>query len=60
MCGFCASLNGKIVSVSDCFLKKGDVLTDNNASIIITRNIEPPPLHEGCRCYCRPEGISLD
>ena len=25
MCEFCASLNGKIVSVSDCFLKKGDV-----------------------------------
>ena len=40
MCGVCAKLNGKVVSVSDCFLKKGDVLTDNNgASIIITRNI---------------------
>jgi len=61
MCEFCASLNGKIVSVSDCFLKKGDVLTDNNgASIVIARNIEAPPLHEGCRCYCRPDGISSD
>ena len=61
MCEFCTSLNGKIVSVSDCFLKKGGVLTDNNdASIVIARNIEAPPLHEGCRCYCRPGGISSD
>ncbi len=61
MCGLCASLNGKIVSVNDCFLKKGDVVTDNNgASIIIARNIKAPPLHEGCRCYCRPDGISSD
>jgi hypothetical protein len=61
MCGLCAKLNGKIVSVSDFFLRNGDVLTDNNgASIIITRNIEAPPLHEGCRCYCRPDGISSD
>jgi hypothetical protein len=61
MCRLCASLNGKIVSVSDCFLKKGDVLTDNNgASIVIARNIEAPPLHEGCRCYCRPDSISSD
>ena len=61
MCECCTSLNGKIVSVSDCFLKEGDVLADNNgASIVIAHNIEVPPLHEGCRCYCRPEGISLD
>ena len=61
MCGLCASLNGKIINVSDCFLTKGDVVTDDNgASIIIARNIEAPPLHEGCRCYCRPDGISSD
>ena len=61
MCGLCAKLNGKVVSVSDCFLKKGDILTDKNgASITILRNIEAPPLHEGCRCYCRPDGISSD
>ena len=59
MCGLCAKLNGKIVSVSDCFLKDGDILTDKNgASTTIARNIEAPPLHEGCRCYCRPERIS--
>jgi len=61
MCGLCASLNGKVVSVSDCFLKKGERLTDKNgASMTIARNIEAPPLHEGCRCYCRPDGISSD
>ena len=61
MCGFCASLNGKIVSVSDCFLKEGDILTDKNgASTTIARNIEAPPLHKGCRCYCRPDTISFD
>ena len=61
MCGLCASLNGKIAGVNDCFLKKGDVVTDNKgASIIIACNIETPPLHEGCRCYCRPDGISSD
>ena len=59
MCGLCAKLNGKVVSVSDCFLKDSDILTDKNgASITILRNIEAPPLHEGCRCYCRPESIS--
>ena len=61
MCEFCAGLDGKIVSVSDCFLKKGDVLTDKNgANVVIARNIEAPPLHEGCRCCCRPAGISSD
>jgi molecular chaperone DnaK (HSP70) len=56
-----AMITREIVSVSDCFLKKGDVVTDNNgASIIFVRNIEAPPLHEGCRCYCRPDGISSD
>ena len=61
MCGLCAKLSGKVVSVSDCFLKKGDILTDKNgASITILRNIEAPPLHEGCRCYCRPDTISFD
>ena len=61
MCGLCASLHGKVISVSDCFLKKGDMLTDNSgATTIITRNIEASPIHEGCRCYCRPDGISSD
>src|SRR5208337_124334 len=61
MCGFCAKLNGKIVRVSDCLLNKGERLTDmNGTSIAIVRNVEAPPLHEGCRCYCRPDRISLD
>jgi hypothetical protein len=47
--------------VTDCFLKKGDTLMDNGGvEMIVQRNIKVPPLHEGCRCCCRPEGISLD
>ena len=61
VCGFCAELDGNVVSVNDCFLKKGDTLTDKRGlEMIVKRNIEVPPLHEGCRCCCRPEGISSD
>jgi hypothetical protein len=61
VCGFCAELDGNVVSANDCFLKKGDTLTDKRGvEMIVTRNIEAPPLHEGCRCCCRLEGISLD
>jgi len=47
--------------VRDNFADKGAVLRGKNGGkVIIESDIETPPLHDGCRCYCRPEIVSLD
>ena len=61
VCGLCASLHGKVVGVNERFLKERDTLiSKQGAEIIVTGNVEAPPLHPGCRCYCRPEEVSAE
>jgi len=61
VCEFCGALDGMVIRVSDNFVDKGAVLRGKNGGkAIIESDIETPPLHDGCRCYCRPEIVSLD
>ncbi len=61
ICEFCAALDGKIIGVSSNFLKRGETIRGKDGAIMSTaKDIETPPLHDGCRCYCRPESVSLD
>lgn len=68
-CEFCQAMQGKVVSINENFLSKGDKLTANvtlQDGSISTRtmnidyaDVEFPPLHPMCRCVCRPSEITL-
>jgi HK97 family phage portal protein len=68
-CDFCLQMQGKVVSINDNFLNKGDVLTatvTNQDGTTATRtmnidydDVEFPPLHPQCMCKVAPESITL-
>lgn len=58
VCDHCGPMHGKTIAVEDDFFKKGDT-TDTGLDVSYD-NVEFPPLHVTCRCYVRPEGISVD
>ena len=52
-CPFCRSLNGKVVSKGQSFVKDGDELNPEGAEspMKIRGTKAAPPLHQGCDCY---------
>jgi len=62
VCEFCDPLNGKIVEIDENWYDKGDSLTGKNGGKmdIDYSDVGNPPLHPDCRCYIRPEEISID
>lgn len=62
VCPFCEPENGKIIGVNDTFYKKGDVLVGSNGATMHLdyRSIDVPPIHANCRCFVRPEDISIE
>ncbi len=62
VCPYCAPMNGKIISIDEDFFKKGDEVTGSDGSKfqVDYSNVSAPPLHVSCRCYIRPEEISLE
>lgn len=60
VCGFCAGLDGKIVSLHDNFYDKGDRVefTDSKGHThsmnVDYRTINTPTLHPNCRCVMLP------
>jgi HK97 family phage portal protein len=62
VCPYCAPQHGKVVSLDENFFKKGDVVQGSDGSTINVEysDVGAPPLHVSCRCYIRPEGISLE
>jgi len=65
VCPFCAPLQGKVVSIEENFFAKGDTVegTDESGKTqtlnLDYADVGAPPLHVSCRCYIRPEEISL-
>jgi hypothetical protein len=55
-------MNGKTVGIEENWFEKGDSYTgkEGGKMDIDYSDIENPPLHPGCRCYIRPEEISID
>lgn len=62
VCEFCDPLNGKIVEISENWFDKGDSLAgrEGGKMEIDYSDVGNPPLHVDCRCYIRPEEISID
>lgn len=62
VCPWCDAMDGKIIDIEDSFFDKGDeaVGTDGSKLPITYDDVESPPLHVSCRCYTRPEDISIE
>jgi HK97 family phage portal protein len=65
VCPFCGPMHGRIVDVSEAFFKKGDTYSvvdgagKTDTMKLNYRRMEVPPLHPDCRCFIRPEEISI-
>lgn len=61
VCPYCSPLHGKVVGIDQDFFKKGDTVTGSDGSKIEVEysDVGAPPLHVSCRCYIRPEQITL-
>ncbi len=62
VCPYCEPLHGKVVDIEDNFFDKGDEVTGSDGSKIALDydDVGAPPLHVSCRCYTRPEEISIE
>lgn len=61
VCEFCDTMDGKTVDTGESFLDENDKVIGTDGGVL-TNNydiIENPPLHPSCRCYLRPEVISI-
>lgn len=61
VCEFCQSLAGKVVQVNETFFDKGQSVIGLNGGVL---NLDysdtlAGPLHPNCRCYVRPDEISI-
>lgn len=61
VCPFCEPMNGKVVSIDDTFFNKGDTVngSDGQTMDITYDHVANPPLHVSCRCYTRPDKVTL-
>lgn len=61
VCPWCESMHGKIINIDENFYDKGDVHTGSDGSSldISYGDVGAPPIHVSCRCYTRPEDISI-
>ncbi len=62
VCPYCAKMHGKVISIDEDFAKKGDTVTgeDGTKLEITYSDVGAPPLHASCRCFIRPENITLE
>ena len=62
VCPYCDPLHGKVVGIDENFFEKGDASGGSDGTTIPLEyeDVGNPPLHVSCRCYIRPEEISID
>ncbi|MFA6006900.1 MAG: phage portal protein [Candidatus Paceibacterota bacterium] len=66
VCPYCFEFDGKIVGIDKDFAEKGDTiigvdLEGNTVEMTIEyANIEAGSLHPNCRCYVRPDEITIE
>lgn len=62
VCQFCEELDGKEIAIEDNFYDAGDTITGAKGGTMTANygDIEAPPVHPDCRCYIRPENISIE
>jgi HK97 family phage portal protein len=62
VCEFCGPMHGKVIDVSSTFFKKGETMigADGGTLALDYRAVDVAPLHTNCRCFIRPEEISIE
>lgn len=62
VCPYCSPLHNKTIGIEESFFKEGDELqgTDGSTFKVDYSDVDAPPIHPNCRCYLRPESISLE
>lgn len=62
VCEFCGPMDGEIIDISDGFFGKGETITGREGGKLDLdyEDVDNPPLHVDCRCFIRPEEISVD
>ena len=62
VCEFCQAQDGKEFGIEDNFYDGGDAIEGANGKIMTADygDIEAPQLHLDCRCYIRPDEISME
>lgn len=58
VCEDCSAMDGKVVGIEDNFLNKGD--STATGTEITYADVGGGSLHVNCRCYIRPQDISID
>lgn len=62
VCQFCANLDDTVIGIDDNFYDQGSKILGKDGGYMTADygDIGAPPLHPDCRCYCRPESISIE
>jgi hypothetical protein len=62
ICEFCQELSGKEIAIEESFFNKGDSVDGNDGGTmeVTYSDVDAPPLHPNCKCYIRPEVISIN
>ena len=62
VCQFCGPLHGKVIDINENFFNLGDEMVGSEGGTLSIdyADVEAPPVHPNCRCYTRPEEISIE
>ncbi|BFT94963.1 MAG: hypothetical protein MNSN_01630 [Minisyncoccus archaeiphilus] len=62
VCDFCGPMHNKTIGIEENFFNKGDEVVGNDGKTMKVdySDVGSPPLHPHCRCYIRPEKISIN
>lgn len=61
VCEYCQGLNGKVIQVDQNFFDQGQSVIGVNGGVLSLdySDVLAGPLHPNCRCYVRPDQISI-
>lgn len=62
VCPHCYPMNGTVIDIDEKYFEKGSTLVGSDGSTLQLnyRAIDTPPLHSNCRCFIRPETITIE
>ena len=62
VCAYCEALDGKTIGIDEVFFKEGDMIPGKDGAPEVSADygdVGGPPLHPMCRCYIRPDEVSI-
>jgi len=62
VCQYCAPLHNKVVDIDEAFFAKGDTHVGAEGGVLNLDydDVDNPPIHPRCRCYIKPDEISIE